>query len=147
MKTWETLFKELKIKIFKFSPKFFYTNEPKQKQMAKIFSAPTDLKLPRFDYKKSRTENQEEEDNYLEQLKAKLKARRPTDALVGEVIRFPAADGYARYMVAGSKPVELVHLPLDDAWSFEYAHRLTKKDIEQKVAQQKSIDAMFAKRK
>lgn len=46
-------------------------------------------------------------------------------------------------MVAGLKPVEIVHLPIMDGWDFQYANRLTAKDIREKIEQQKAIDKTF----
>lgn len=61
--------------------------------------------------------------------------------------QFPVADGYAEYMVASMKPLELVHIPLGDAWQFEYAHRLTAKDVQDKIDQQKALEELFNKKK
>jgi hypothetical protein len=56
------------------------------------------------------------------------------------------ADGYAQYMVASLSPVELIHLPLWDAWQFDYAGRLTKKDIIEKINQRKAMEKLFSKK-
>lgn len=37
--------------------------------------------------------------------------------LVGEVIHIPWGDGAALYMVFRTKPLQLIHLPIGDAWS------------------------------
>ena len=42
--------------------------------------------------------------------------------------------------------VELVHIPLCDAWDFQYAHRLTKKDVEEKIKNQKALEELFKKK-
>jgi hypothetical protein len=62
------------------------------------------------------------------------------------VIQFPVADGYAQYMVASLSPVELIHLPLWDAWEYQYVERLTKKDIVEKINQRKAMDKLFPAR-
>lgn len=36
--------------------------------------------------------------------------------LVGEIIKFQVADGYAEYMVKKVKPLQLIHLSDGDAW-------------------------------
>ncbi|GIV43909.1 MAG: hypothetical protein KatS3mg035_1032 [Bacteroidia bacterium] len=111
--------------------------------MARIFKAPN-FPLPEIDYRKSVKENKEQEDAYINNLVEFLKKRKPNDKLVGEEIRFPVADGYARYIVASSKgKVDLIHLELGDAWHFEYAHKLTKKDIVKIIKQQKAIKKIF----
>jgi hypothetical protein len=114
--------------------------------MAKIFSAPSSIPLPQWSIKKTHQENMAEEKTYLETLKDMLIKRKPTQKLVGEIIKFPMADGYAEYMVASTTPLELVHIPLGDAWDFQYAHRLTKKDVEEKIKNQKALDELFKKK-
>ena len=114
--------------------------------MAKVFSAPNSIPLPQWSIKKTHQENMAEEKAYLDQLKDMLTKRKPTQKLVGEIIRFPAADGYAEYMVASTTPLELVHIPLGDAWNFQYAHRLTKKDVEEKIKNQKALEELFKKK-
>jgi hypothetical protein len=110
--------------------------------MAKIFSPPGEIPVPEI---RLRDNWQEKEQEFTEKLKEWCQKRRPDQDGVGEVIQFPRADGYAVYMVAGTKPVELIHLPLGDAWEFEYAHRLTKKDIMEKIKQSRSLHKLFGK--
>ena len=114
--------------------------------MAKIFSAPNSIPLPQWSIKKTHQENMSEEKAYLDQLKDMLTKRKPTQKLVGEIIQFPTADSYAQYMVASMTPLELVHIPLGDAWDFQYAHRLTKKDVEEKIKNQKALEELFKKK-
>jgi hypothetical protein len=114
--------------------------------MAKIFAAPGSIALPQWSIKKTYEENLAEEKAYLSQLKDMLVKRKPTQNLVGEIIRFPMADGYAEYMVAATTPLELIHIPLGDAWDFQYAHRLTKKDVEDKIKNQKALEELFKKK-
>ena len=114
--------------------------------MAKIFAAPSSIVVPGWNIKKTYEENVAEENKYLDTLKDVLTKRKPTQKLVGEIIRFPAADGYAEYMVASTTPLELVHIPLGDAWDFQYAHRLTKKDVEEKIKNQKALEELFKKK-
>lgn len=114
--------------------------------MGKIFAAPSSIALPNWDHKKTYEENVAEEKTYLETLKDMLVKRKPTQKLVGEIIKFQVADGYAQYMVASMTPLELVHIPLGDAWDFHYAHRLTKKDVEEKIKNQKALEELFKKK-
>ena len=113
--------------------------------MAKIFNPPSEIKVPEIghDFKKYEKECEE----FATKLKEFLIKRNPNGELVGEIIRFPVADSYAEYMVASLKPVALVHMPLMDAWDFEYANRLTAKDIKDKVAQQKALEKLFSRKK
>ena len=114
--------------------------------MAKIFSAPSSIPLPQWSIKKTRQENMAEEKAYLSQLKDMLVKRKPTQKLVGEIIKFGVADGYAEYMVASMSPLELVHIPLGDAYEFPYVQRLTKKDVEDKIKGQKALEELFKKK-
>lgn len=117
--------------------------------MAKIYSIPDELmkRVPTFNFKEPMSVTLEKEKVFVEEIRKLLVDANPDEEFVGEEIQFPAADGYARYMVATSKPVALVHLPLGDAWEFEYAHKMTKKDIAQKVEASKRMAELFAKKK
>ena len=112
--------------------------------MAKVFLLPDGFNAPDFNWEDI---NQYEKDclDLVERLK-KWCIERNNQKNVGEIIKFQVDDGYAEYMVAATKPVQLIHLPLGDAWCFQYANRLTKKDIVEKVNQQKNIAKFFADR-
>lgn len=110
--------------------------------MGKIYSPPASMPVPEFNWED--IEAYEAANNkFIEDLRAFCKSRK-NEKHVGEVIQFPVADGYAQYMVASLSPVELIHLPLWDAWEFEYASRLTKKDIIDKIEQRKALDKFFS---
>jgi len=111
--------------------------------MAKIYSAPSSITVPVLDFK-----NLSNYDKDCEKFKAELSAfclARKKDKNVGEVIRFQVADGYAEYMVASTKPVELIHLPFWDCYQFEYAHLLTAKEIQGKIDQEAALAKLFKK--
>lgn len=114
--------------------------------MAKIFNPPACIEAPKISFSDIKG-YREACDKFVADLKQWCIDRAAkadvTDENIGEIIRFPVADGYAEYMVAATKPVQLIHLPLWDAWEFQYAHRLTKKDIVEKVKQQKSLVKLF----
>jgi hypothetical protein len=114
--------------------------------MAKIFSAPEEIKQPKLDFANMGNYEKESKE-YLVKLKAKLLEHNPGGKNVGEIIRFPAADGYAEYMVLSMKPVQLVHIPLGDAWNFQYAHLLKAKDVQDKIDSQKAMAKLFGDRK
>ena len=91
--------------------------------MATIYSAPPGFDPPTItsdDYKERRWEAIESE--YMERLAKEARRLSPHNALIGKVIRFPIADGYAQYMVWRTKPLQLVHLDLGDGWSIPDAH-------------------------
>ena len=114
--------------------------------MAKIFNPPSSIAQPKLDFKDMAKYRQDCK-QYEADLKAFLVSKNPNAKNVGEVIRFPVADGYAEYMVASMKPVQLVHIPLGDAWDFQYVHLLKAKDVQEKIDQQKAMEALFSKKK
>lgn len=93
--------------------------------MAKIYSAPEtapDLITVLQDEasESSRTDRWAEyerlEKAYIERMQAAARERTPNDPLVGEVVRFQYADGYAQYVVWSTKPLSLIHLDVGDGW-------------------------------
>ncbi len=121
--------------------------------MAKVYSLPDEFenKVPHFSFKEFQEKGvkawQEIEKAFIEELKKWAIERNPTQEHVGEVIKFPMADGYAQYLVAATKPVQLIHLPLGDAWDSPYANKTTKVDIERQVNANKRMAELFAKKK
>ena len=121
--------------------------------MAKIYDAPQEMETPDFAYdqnghwdcKKYKQDNEK----YIKELKVLLLKRKnilsgtKERKYVGEIIRFPVADGHAEYMVASMNPLELVHLPLSDAWNFEYVHLLTAKEVTERLVAEKKMKELF----
>ncbi len=113
--------------------------------MGKIYLPPAEIPVPELDWKNIDAYEKANE-KFIEDLRA-FCIKRNNSEHVGEVIQFPVADGYAQYMVAALSPVELIHLPLWDAWEFDYVSRLTKKDIVEKIEQRKAMDKFIQSRK
>ena len=113
--------------------------------MAKIFSLPDGFDAPKFDWKEVEKYNRECADHTVK-LKEWCIERNPEQKNVGEVIRFPVADGTAEYMVAAIKPVQLIHLPYWDAYQSETAPLMTAKAIQVKVDQAKALKDLFSKK-
>jgi hypothetical protein len=109
--------------------------------MGKIYSAPDGIEIPKLDFKNVKA--YEEDCKRFEQELRDFCIKRNPSEHVGEIISFPVADGKAQYMVAALSPIELIHLPLWDGYEFEFAHRLTKKDIIERIKNQKSIEKFF----
>jgi hypothetical protein len=110
--------------------------------MAKVYLLPDGFNAPDFNWEDI---NQYEKDcaELTERLK-KWCIERNNQKNVGEIIKFPVADGYAEYMVAATKPVELIHLPFWDAWHSETAPLMTATAIQQKIDQKIAMDKLFA---
>jgi len=109
--------------------------------MAKIFSVPKEIKVPKLDWNDIPSYDSAEK-KFIKDLAEFLKTK-STCEHVGEELLFPYADSYARYMVFSINPLQLIHLPLGDAWEYPYIERLTATDILNKINQQKSLLAFF----
>ena len=117
--------------------------------MATIYPAPEGFDPPNItneDYAERRWETIEAA--YIERLATRARLLDPLKSLlVGRIIRFPWADGYAQYMVWRTRPLQLIHLELGDAWSIPDAHarglRLT--DVREIVEREDRLTALFAK--
>lgn len=112
--------------------------------MAKAYRAP--IEPPDFNYATWR----EDEQRYL----ADLRDRALSDAhifdtakagLVGEVIRFQVADGYAQYMVWQQSPLSLIHIATMDGYSIPEAHirGLRLADVKDLVARERRMRELF----
>jgi len=130
-----------------------YLHNLKQLMMAKIYDPPKEMETPDFTYDQNGHPDikKYEEDNgkYIEELRDNVIKRKnilsgtKARKYVGEIIRFPVADGHAEYMVASMSPLELIHLPLSDAWHFQYVHLLTAKEVTEKLVGQKKMKELF----
>ena len=115
--------------------------------MAEIYSAPTEIELPKFDFKNfNYEEHQKKENAYIEKLR-QFCFKRKRGKNVGEIIKFQVADGYALYMVASMRPLELIHIPLGDAYDFQYVHLMTPKEVQESIDREKAIAKLFADKK
>jgi len=113
--------------------------------MAKIYAAPEEIQIPELDFKEFGNYEKECED-YIQKLKD-FCLENSDEKEVGEIIKFPMGDGHAEYMICSMKPLELIHIPLMDAWSFPYAHLLTVKEVEENIAQRKAMEKLFSENK
>ena len=86
--------------------------------MTKVYSPPEGIDAPDFnDFFVDGRYDRELDDRLTAEFTDRLAAwcrERYTGDLVGEVVRFPYADGYAAYMIANHRPLTLIHLPLGD---------------------------------
>ncbi len=93
--------------------------------MAKVFDPPKQIKPPAFNMDTYKAD----EAKFIKELKDFVTKRKPGKN-VGEIVRFSVADGNAEYMIASMSPLELVHIPLGDAYHYQHIGRLKVKDIE-----------------
>lgn len=113
-----------------------------------VYALPQELEneLPRFPNGQPYDDFVAAEEAFLVRLIAWAKAQAPAgEPHAGAVVRWPYADGYAQYLVVATRPVQLIHLPLGDAWDFPLAGRATKKDIVALIEQDKAWAALVAR--
>lgn len=116
--------------------------------MAEIFSTPEHIEVPKIDFANfDQVEHKKKEDKFIEEIRSSLKKANPDDEHCGKIIQFPVADSYAMYMVFTVNPVQLIHLPLGDAWDFQYAENLTSQNVMDKISQQEAMEKLFSKHK
>lgn len=106
--------------------------------MAKVYSPPEEIKVPAFNPKTWR----EDDEKFMKELKEYCETHGSSDHK-GKVIRFPMADSYAEYMVFSMKPCRLIHIPLGDAWHFQYINSLSVKAIEKEIAKADALKRIF----
>jgi hypothetical protein len=80
---------------------------------------------------------------------AKKNTRNPNSELVGMVYRYGVADGYAQYVILNTKPLELIHLPIGDAWQIPEVVRrgLILADLKEDKRRQEAYEKLFAAKK
>jgi hypothetical protein len=115
---------------------------------AKILSAPKTIQLPVIDYSDTAAW-QAQEEKYVQDVKEYcLKStRNQGDPYVGKILGIPCGDGQASYMVHSTKPLQLVHLPIGDAWESPYAELFTLNKLKEQIDQVERIEGIFAKAK
>jgi hypothetical protein len=114
------------------------SNQLTKNIMAKIYSTPSSIFIPRIDlfidengYNIEKHELAEKQ--YEANLREYLQEQVPNVKEVGYVLKFPTADSYAYYMVASLKPATLIHMPLGDAWQNQIAETLTATTIKRMI--------------
>lgn len=113
--------------------------------MAKIYGGVQGLEVPKFNWENIEAYRKACE-KYVSDLRESLKGQNTTGKNVGEIIRFPVADGTAEYMVASMRPLELVHIGIGDGYQYPDVALYKAKDVQAKIDQQKKLDQFFAER-
>lgn len=106
--------------------------------MAKIYSIPEELEatMPTWSIKDDHREHMRREEKWLEELRQWCMVH-GSGKYAGQIVRDGVADGYAQYVVFSLRPLQLIHIPLGDAWQSRWAHRWTAADIKQMVERAK----------
>lgn len=90
--------------------------------MTKIYVVPGEIHAP--DFEDYLVDNRYDhklavklEDEFRTKLADWCRQHGGSPKYAGGILRIPAGDGYAEYMVWKLKPLSLIHLPLGDAWN------------------------------
>jgi len=115
--------------------------------MAKIYSIPQEFEatMPTWSIANDRDENIRREEEWLEKLSQWCKTH-GSGKYGGQIVRDGVADGYAQYMVFSLRPLQLIHIPLGDAWQSRWAHRWTAADIKQMVERERALAELFSRK-
>lgn len=114
--------------------------------MGKIYSPPKEIgKVPEWDFDRPYTEALKKEEEWTKKLVEWCK-KNSSSEYAGEIIQTQVADGYAQFMVLRLKPVELIWLPLGDAWDFRWAHRWTASDIKNLIEARRNMEKCWGRR-
>lgn len=121
--------------------------------MAKVYAPPEHLPPPVFDWKRPYADYEQKCSAWVQQLrdlaKAQPRAKASDPELIGEVVSFHVADGYAQYLVWATAPtLSLIHLPLGDGYSIPAAHArgLNVADIRDMVAREQRFRELIAQK-
>ena len=116
--------------------------------MAKVSNPPAELPAPTPDYKNYDFKKEQAREEAWEKSLAGWCRKNGNGDTAGKVVRTHVADSFACYMVFTEKPLQLIHMPLGDAWSagkvWERGLRLS--DVRQMVARSEGMASIFAKK-
>jgi hypothetical protein len=111
---------------------------------ATIYSTPKYIKVPDFDIN-DRASSRAREDAFMASLR-KFCTNSNKGKYIGKEVRIQYADGYARYMVYSLKPLQLIHIPLGDAWDTPLADLLTVKAVKENIDAREALAKIFSKK-
>lgn len=114
--------------------------------MATIYSVPEEVKVPEMDFGNfDHVKWQADEEKFTKELKAWCTTRNGNGKYIGKVLQIPHADGYACYMLYSISPMELIHMPLGDAWDSPMVDGLTSKKILEMIDSREKLNKLFSK--
>ena len=105
-----------------------------------IYSAPEHIKKPDYNWSNGNDNWEEEEKRYINEIIANNKTMGYNGKNMGEILKFPVADGYAEYMVLEMRPLRLIHLEILDGYEFQYAHLMTASEVEAQLKRQRVLN-------
>lgn len=122
--------------------------------MATVFAPPVEAREPGFSkfFTASGFDSKAYEEacnEFEKELRAWCKANTKNKGhdLVGEVIGFQVADGYANYMILNVEPAHVIHMPIYDAWSVpDYIiSGMGEAQFRQMVDQRRKLEELFGR--
>ena len=113
--------------------------------MAKLITK--DIPAPDFTFTDGRFDADKYQGDCVKYIEALRATCTDQDDVVGEIIRWQRADGYAEYMVVNTKPLELVHLDTGDGYEVEapLIRGLNLSDVRGMVESERRINDLFAR--
>lgn len=83
----------------------------------------------------------------LQSVSAAIDCGNPDVSLVGALVQFQVADGYAVYVVTKDSPLTLAHVPFGDCWTIPAAHirGIERSDVIAQLSRAKAFREIFAK--
>ena len=116
--------------------------------MATAFAPPEGYDFE-YDFRNFDPEAYDKANNeYIERLRKFCKDHTDSNSnLVGETVKTGSGDGYAVYMVFRTKPLQIIHVPIGDAWHADecWIRGLRVKDVKQMVESDKKLKGIFGR--
>lgn len=110
-----------------------------------IYSGVSGIKAPELNVNDFNVEQyQQEVEDYEKKLRAFCK-KQSKSKYSGEIIKFPVADGYARYMVLSLTPTQLIHIDEWDGYQTDVVNYIPPNEIKILIDNQKALDKLFGK--
>jgi len=106
--------------------------------------------VPAWDHDKTSDENFAAETAWLVALGEAIRQDNggsgAASGIIGEVVRWPRADGYAEYIIVKTKPLQLAHIPLGDGYMVEPAliRGTTLAEVKRMVEDERRWSKLFA---
>ena len=110
--------------------------------MARLYRASLRIET---NYQLDRQAWAEFEQDQIDVYAGEFRAENPGD-LVGEIVRWQRADGYAQYMIVKESPLTIAHMDWSDAWAIEapLIRGLRLNDVRIMVEQEAAMRRLFA---
>ena len=115
--------------------------------MARLYEASLNCTMG-IDFTRPFREYEKQEEKNVNHWVDHFRSVNPEQELVGEILSWPRADGYAQYMIINEKPFTIAHLNIGDAWHVEGAliRGLRLEEARQMVERRVELKKIFSSR-